>query len=106
MFDLLIRNAHIVDGTGLPSFYGEIGIINSFLPSQLIDTETLKICQETIKTLKAQGPQDIGNVIGTIKKKYAEVLDFSKKIRPNLTFMGYDVWPSSAVNEMRKLTNN
>ena len=30
---------------------------------------------------------------------------FSKKIRPNLTFMGYDVWPSSAVNEMRKLTN-
>ena len=30
---------------------------------------------------------------------------FSRKIRNNLTFMGYDVWPSSAVNEMRKLTN-
>ena len=30
---------------------------------------------------------------------------FSRGIRSNLKFFGYDVWPNSAVNEMRKLTN-
>ena len=37
-----------------------------------------KICKEVIESVKAQGPKDIGKVMGTIKKKYSEVLDFSK----------------------------
>ena len=57
---------------------GEIEIINSFLPEQLNEAETLKICKEVIESVKAQGPKDIGKVMGTIKKKYADVLDFSK----------------------------
>jgi hypothetical protein len=57
---------------------GEVEIISTFLPKQLSDTETLKICKETIQSIKAQGPKDIGKVIGAIKKKYANVLDFSK----------------------------
>jgi len=56
----------------------EIEIINSFLPEQLNEAETLKICKEVIESVKAQGPKDIGKVMGTIKKKYSEVLDFSK----------------------------
>ena len=56
----------------------EIKIIGSFLPKQLDDAETLKICKETINSTKAQGPKDIGKVMGEIKKKYASVLDFSK----------------------------
>tara|TARA_B100001123_G_C15118811_1_gene950466 strand:- start:532 stop:990 length:459 start_codon:yes stop_codon:yes gene_type:complete len=56
----------------------EIEIINSFLPEQLNEEETLKICKEVIESVKAQGPKDIGKVMGTIKKKYSEVLDFSK----------------------------
>ena len=32
-------------------------------------------------------------------------LSYSKKIRDELSFFGYKVWPMSAVNEMRKLTN-
>ena len=56
----------------------EIEIINSFLPEQLNEAETLKICKEVIESVKAQGPKDIGKVMGTIKKKYADVLDFSK----------------------------
>ena len=59
---------------------GEVEIISTFLPKQLSDTETLKICQETIQSIKAQGPKDIGKVMGTIKKKYANVLDFSKVV--------------------------
>ena len=57
---------------------GEIEIISTFLPKQLNDDETLKICKETIQSIQAQGPKDIGKVMGAIKKKYADVLDFSK----------------------------
>ena len=57
---------------------GEVEIISTFLPKQLSDAETLKICKETIQSIKAQGPKDIGKVVGTIKKKYANVLNFSK----------------------------
>ena len=56
----------------------EIKIINTFLPKQLNEAETLKICKETIESIKAQGPKDIGKVIGAIKKKYSTVLDFAK----------------------------
>ena len=57
---------------------GEVEIISTFLPKQLSDTETLKICKEAIQSIKAQGPKDIGKVMESIKKKYANVLDFSK----------------------------
>jgi uncharacterized protein YqeY len=57
---------------------GEVEIISTLLPKQLSDTETLKICKETIQSIKAQGPKDIGKVMGAIKKKYANILDFSK----------------------------
>ena len=57
---------------------GEVEVISDFLPKQLNEAETIKICKETIQSLKAQGSKDIGKVMGTIKKKYADVLDFSK----------------------------
>ena len=57
---------------------GEIEVITAFLPKQLNETETLKICKETIQSIKAQGPKDIGKVMGVMKKKYADVLDFSR----------------------------
>jgi hypothetical protein len=57
---------------------GEVEIISTFLPKQLNDAETLEICKKTIQSIKAQGPKDIGRVMGEIKKKYASVLDFSK----------------------------
>ena len=30
---------------------------------------------------------------------------YSKKIRDDMSFFGYDFWPTSAVNEMRKMAN-
>ena len=57
---------------------GEIEIIGTFLPKQLNEEETIKICKETIQSIKAQGPKDIGKVMGTIKQKYSDVLDFAK----------------------------
>ena len=57
---------------------GEVEIISTFLPKQMNEAETIKICKETIQSIKAQGPKDIGKVMGAIKKKYSDVLDFAK----------------------------
>ncbi len=56
----------------------EIEVINEFLPKQLNEEETKKICLETIKTVGASSVKDMGKVMGTIKKQYSDVLDFSK----------------------------
>ena len=56
----------------------EIKIINEFLPKQLSEEETKKICLETIKTVGASSTKDMGKVMGALKKKYSDVLDFSK----------------------------
>ena len=57
---------------------GEVEIISAFLPKQLNETETTKVCKETIQSIKAQGPKDIGKVMGVLKKKYSDILDFAK----------------------------
>tara|TARA_B100000686_G_scaffold348412_1_gene439400 strand:+ start:36 stop:491 length:456 start_codon:yes stop_codon:yes gene_type:complete len=56
----------------------EIKVINEFLPKQLSEEETKKICLETIKTVGANSVKDMGKVMGTLKKQYSDVLDFSK----------------------------
>ena len=57
---------------------GEIKIIDSFLPKQLSEAETKKICEDTIKSLGASSVKDMGKIMGTLKQKYADVIDFSK----------------------------
>ena len=57
---------------------GEVEIISTFLPKQLNEAETTKVCKETIQSIKAQGPKDIGKVMGVLKKKYSDILDFAK----------------------------
>ena len=56
----------------------EIKIINEFLPKQLSEEETKKICLETIKKVGASSIKDMGKVMGALKKEYSDVLDFSK----------------------------
>ena len=56
----------------------EIKIINQFLPKQLSEEETKKICLDTIKAVKANSVKDMGKVMGALKKEYSDVLDFSK----------------------------
>ena len=56
----------------------EIKIINIFLPKQLSDEETKKICQETIKSVGATSMKDMGKIMGALKSKHADNLDFSK----------------------------
>ena len=56
----------------------EIKIINQFLPKQLSEDETKKICLDTIKAVGANSVKDMGKVMGALKKEYSDVLDFSK----------------------------
>ncbi len=62
----------------LESEMSEIKIINEFLPKQLSEEETKKICLETIKKVSANSVKDMGKVMGALKKEYSDVLDFSK----------------------------
>ena len=56
----------------------EIEIISSFLPKQLSEEETKKVCEEIIKKIGASSIKDMGKVMGELKKTHANVLDFSK----------------------------
>ena len=56
----------------------EIEVINTFLPKQLSEEETKKICQDTIKSVGATSMKDMGKIMGTLKSKHADTLDFSK----------------------------
>ena len=56
----------------------EIKIISEFLPKQLSEQETKKICLETMKKVGASSVKDMGKVMGALKKEYSDVLDFSK----------------------------
>jgi len=56
----------------------EIEVISAFLPKQLSEAETQKICEEAIKSSGATSMKDMGKVMGILKSKYADTLDFSK----------------------------
>jgi len=56
----------------------EFNILSSFLPKQLNDEDTKKICEETISKLGANSIKDMGKVMGELKKKHADEIDFSK----------------------------
>ena len=56
----------------------EIKIIDTFLPKQLSEEDTKKICKEVIETLGASTLKDMGKIMGTLKQKYSDSIDFSK----------------------------
>ena len=56
----------------------EIKIINTFLPKQLSEEETKKICKEIIESKGASSIKDMGKIMGSLKQKYSDKIDFSK----------------------------
>ena len=56
----------------------EYDIIITFLPKQLSEEDTKKICEETISKLSASSIKDMGKVMGELKKQFADEIDFSK----------------------------
>ena len=56
----------------------EIQVISVFLPKQLSEEETKKICEDIIKSVGASSMKDMGKVMGALKSKHSDTLDFSK----------------------------
>ena len=56
----------------------EYDILTSFLPKQLSEDETKKICVDVISKIGANSLKDMGKVMGELKKTHADEIDFSK----------------------------
>ena len=56
----------------------ESEILSGYLPKQLGEEETKKICVQTVSKLGASSIKDMGKVMGELKKQYADSLDFAK----------------------------
>ena len=53
-------------------------ILSGYLPKQLSEEETKKICTEVVQKLGVSSIKDMGKVMGELKKNYSDSLDFSK----------------------------
>ncbi len=56
----------------------ELEILSGYLPKQLSEEETNKICIQIVNKLGANSIKDMGKVMGELKKNYSESIDFSK----------------------------
>ena len=56
----------------------EYNILTSYLPKQLNEEETKKICEDVISNTGAVSIKDMGKVMGALKKQYADEIDFAK----------------------------
>ena len=56
----------------------EYDILTGFLPKQLSESDTKKICEDLISKLGASSIKDMGKVMGELKKKHSDEVDFAK----------------------------
>ncbi len=56
----------------------EYDILTGFLPKQLGEEETKKICADIIAKLGASSIKDMGKVMGELKKNHPDEIDFAK----------------------------
>ena len=56
----------------------EYDILTGFLPQQIGEEETKKICADLIAKLGANSIKDMGKVIGELKKTHSDEIDFAK----------------------------
>ena len=57
---------------------GEVDVLSEYLPKQLSEEETKKICSEVIEKTGATSIKDMGKIMGELRKSYSETIDFSK----------------------------
>ena len=56
----------------------EYDILTGFLPKQLSDEDTKKICSDLIAKLGANSIKDMGRIMGELKKTHSDEIDFAK----------------------------
>ena len=55
----------------------EVNILAAYLPKQLSEEETKKLCSDIVSKLEAKSIKDMGKIMGELKKNHSESLDFS-----------------------------
>ena len=55
----------------------EVDIMFEYLPKQLNEEDTKKLCEETVKKINATSVKDMGKVMGDLKNNNADNIDFS-----------------------------
>ena len=56
----------------------EVNIMSEYLPKQLGEEDTKKLCEEIAKKLNASSIKDMGKVMGELKKLHSDEIDFAK----------------------------
>ena len=56
----------------------EVEVLSGYLPKQLSEEETKKICNDVVKKVGASSIKDMGKVMGEMKKNHSDSIDFSK----------------------------
>ena len=57
---------------------GEVAVISGYLPKQLSEDDTKRICSELISSTGVNSIKDMGRVMGELKKNHADTIDFAK----------------------------
>ena len=55
----------------------EVKIMSEYLPKQLSENDTKKLCEEVINKINASSIKDMGKVMGELKKNHSDSVDFS-----------------------------
>ena len=55
----------------------EVDILLNYLPKQLSEDETKKLCEKYVNELNANSIKDMGKIMGALKKNHSNDLDFS-----------------------------
>ena len=55
----------------------EVEIMSEYLPKQLSEDDTKKLCEEVINKINASSLKDMGKAMGELKKYHSDSVDFS-----------------------------
>ncbi len=55
----------------------EVKIMSEYLPKQLSENDTKKLCEQVINKINASSLKDMGKVMGELKKNHSDSVDFS-----------------------------
>ena len=55
----------------------EVNVLSDYLPKQLGEDETKKLCSEIVEKTGASSIKDMGKVMGELKKNHSDDIDFS-----------------------------
>ena len=55
----------------------EVNIMSEYLPKQLSEDDTKKLCEQVINKINASSLKDMGKVMGELKKNHSDSVDFS-----------------------------